>query len=90
VALFTHRDEIERAWAITDPLVQASEECDAPQGYAVGAAGPAAAFRNRESRAWLSLCHHEEGRCDKLGPARRASAGRRSPRWRVGLVKAGP
>jgi glucose-6-phosphate 1-dehydrogenase len=59
-ALFMRSDEIERAWAITDPFVQASEQCDAPQEYAVGSEGPVAAdaFLNRDGRAWLSLCHH--------------------------------
>ncbi|MBI1915665.1 MAG: glucose-6-phosphate dehydrogenase [Planctomycetes bacterium] len=59
-ALFMRSDEIERAWAITDPFVQASEQSDAPEEYAIGSEGPAGAdaFLGRDGRAWLSLCHH--------------------------------
>jgi glucose-6-phosphate 1-dehydrogenase len=59
-ALFMRSDEIERAWAITDPFVQTSEQSDAPQEYAVGSEGPAGAdtFLGGDGRTWLSLCHH--------------------------------
>src|SRR5262249_8003745 len=59
-ALFRRSDEIERAWAIPDPFVQASEAVPAPEQYSVGWEGPACAdaFLARDGRAWLSLCHH--------------------------------
>ncbi len=61
-ALFMRSDEIERAWAIADPFVEASADqgvCHAEE-YAVGSEGPACAdaFLAREGRAWLSLCRH--------------------------------
>ena len=64
-ALFMRSDEIERAWAILDPFIQASEAADTPPPeYAVGSNGPetADAFPARDGRAWLSLCHHEPKR----------------------------
>jgi glucose-6-phosphate 1-dehydrogenase len=61
-SLFMRSDEIERAWAIMDPFIQA---CDCatggqPEEYAIGSAGPAGAdaFLARDGRAWTSLCHH--------------------------------
>jgi glucose-6-phosphate 1-dehydrogenase len=59
-ALFMRSDEIERAWAITDPFVRASEALE-PQEYPPGSQGPAAAdaFLARDGRQWLSLCHHK-------------------------------
>jgi glucose-6-phosphate 1-dehydrogenase len=55
-ALFMRSDEIERAWAIMDPLIAASERPDAPppQEYAAGSYGPACADQllAREARAW--------------------------------------
>ena len=61
-ALFMRSDEIERAWAIMDPLIAASERPDAPrpQEYAVGGEGPACAdeLLARTGRTWLSLCRH--------------------------------
>jgi glucose-6-phosphate 1-dehydrogenase len=55
-ALFMRSDEIERAWAIMDPLIAASERPDGPkpQPYAVGSWGPACAdeLLARDGRAW--------------------------------------
>ncbi len=63
-ALFMRSDEIERAWAVVDPLIAAAERKDAPQPleYAKGSEGPKCAdeFLARTGRAWLSLCHHDE------------------------------
>jgi glucose-6-phosphate 1-dehydrogenase len=59
-ALFMRNDEIERAWAIMDPLIAAAAR---PEGtlleYAPGSAGPACAdeFLARSGRQWLTLCH---------------------------------
>jgi len=60
-ALFMRSDEIERAWAIIDPFVQACAAGDAAEEYAVGSHGPAAADKllAQEGRTWLSLCHHD-------------------------------
>jgi glucose-6-phosphate 1-dehydrogenase len=60
-ALFMRDDEIERAWAIMDPLIAAASRPEAPSlEYAPGSAGPACAdeFLARTGRAWLSLCRH--------------------------------
>jgi glucose-6-phosphate 1-dehydrogenase len=61
-ALFMRSDEIERAWAIMDPLIAAAErpDCVAPMEYAVGSEGPACAdeFLGRDGRQWMSLCVH--------------------------------
>ena len=55
-ALFMRADEIERAWAIVDPVIAASERPDAPalDQYAVGSYGPACAeaMMKREGRQW--------------------------------------
>jgi glucose-6-phosphate 1-dehydrogenase len=59
--LFIRSDNIERCWAIMDPIIAASERDGGSCGeYAVGSAGPACAdeFLAREGRAWLNLCHH--------------------------------
>ncbi len=59
-ALFMRNDEIERAWAIMDPLIAASTRPNAPLWeYATGSEGPACAdkFLARGGREWLSLCH---------------------------------
>ena len=54
-------DEIERAWAIIDPLIAAVESPDGvvPEEYPVGSAGPpsADAFLAKSGRAWVSVCH---------------------------------
>jgi glucose-6-phosphate 1-dehydrogenase len=60
-ALFMRDDEIERAWAIMDPLIAAAERVGgACPEYTTGATGPACAeeFLARSGRQWLSLCHH--------------------------------
>jgi glucose-6-phosphate 1-dehydrogenase len=54
--LFMRSDEIERAWAVMDPLIAASERRDGPrpEEYAVGSWGPACAddLLRREGVAW--------------------------------------
>jgi glucose-6-phosphate 1-dehydrogenase len=61
-ALFMSSAEIERAWAIIDPFLAATERPDAPQPgtYAAGSQGPGCAddFIGREGRAWQTRCHH--------------------------------
>jgi glucose-6-phosphate 1-dehydrogenase len=60
-ALFLRNDEIERGWAIMDPVIAAAARPDAPlEEYARGSEGPAAADEclARTGRRWLSLCHH--------------------------------
>jgi glucose-6-phosphate 1-dehydrogenase len=61
-SLFMRADEIERAWAIMDPFIQASEDesLPTPEEYAIGSEGPACGdeFLKRDGRAWVSLCHH--------------------------------
>jgi glucose-6-phosphate 1-dehydrogenase len=63
-ALFMRSDEIERAWAIMDPLIAAAEGRDGPKPleYPKGADGPkcADAFLAQTGRTWLSLCHHDD------------------------------
>jgi len=59
-ALFMRNDEIERAWAIMDPLIEAATRPNVPLWeYAIGSDGPACAdkFLARGGREWLSLCH---------------------------------
>jgi glucose-6-phosphate 1-dehydrogenase len=55
-ALFMRSDEIERAWAIVDPVVAASERPDAPQpeSYPVSSYGPQCAtdMLARDGRSW--------------------------------------
>jgi glucose-6-phosphate 1-dehydrogenase len=61
-ALFMSSAEIERAWAIMDPLIAAAERAGgaAPLPYAVGSWGPGCAdeFLAGEGRAWVTRCHH--------------------------------
>jgi glucose-6-phosphate 1-dehydrogenase len=60
-ALFMRNDEIERAWAIMDPLIAAANLPKTPLlEYAPGSTGPACAdeFLARSGRQWVSLCHH--------------------------------
>jgi glucose-6-phosphate 1-dehydrogenase len=61
--LFMRNDEIERAWAIMDPLIAAVEKGPPPQPYPLGSDGPACAdaLLRRDGRSWLSLCHHAPG-----------------------------
>jgi glucose-6-phosphate 1-dehydrogenase len=59
-ALFMRNDEIERAWAIMDPLIAAAAQPGAAlQDYAPGSTGPecADAYLGRSGRQWLTLCH---------------------------------
>jgi glucose-6-phosphate 1-dehydrogenase len=61
-SLFMSSAEIERAWAIMDPLIAAAERPDAPTPtpYAVGSGGPVCAdrFLEREGRRWVTRCYH--------------------------------
>lgn len=58
--LFMRDDEIERAWAIMDPIIAATERSDSPrpEEYAVGSNGSGCAdeLLAREGRRWLCLC----------------------------------
>lgn len=58
-SLFMRADEIERAWAIMDPLIAAAEAPGAPQPekYAVGSAGPACGEKllAEDGRAWQPI-----------------------------------
>jgi glucose-6-phosphate 1-dehydrogenase len=65
--LFMRSDEVERAWAIMDPILDAVEGRGdgpglTPTEYPVGSDGPACAdaFLARTGRAWLSLCRHKK------------------------------
>jgi len=53
-ALFARSDEIERAWALIDPLTAPRE----PLPYSAGSWGPAAAvdFLAQDGRAWIAGC----------------------------------
>jgi glucose-6-phosphate 1-dehydrogenase len=55
-SLFMRSDEIERAWEIMDPIIQASErpEASQPQEYAIGSQGPACADKlmAHDGRVW--------------------------------------
>lgn len=57
--LFMRADEIERAWAVMDPLIAATERPDAspPEPYAIGSWGPACAdeLLKRDGAAWLDV-----------------------------------
>lgn len=61
-ALFMRSDEIERAWEIMDPFLQASENPGGPEPetYVLGSEGPknAEALLAREGRRWDTLCKH--------------------------------
>jgi glucose-6-phosphate 1-dehydrogenase len=58
-SLFMRADEIERAWEIMDPIIQAAERPDAPQPepYAVGSQGPKCAdeLLASEGRTWQPI-----------------------------------
>ena len=55
-SLFMRSDEIERAWAIMEPIIQAATEAE-PQEYAVGSDGPASSddLIGRDGRTWQPL-----------------------------------
>ena len=55
-SLFMRSDEIERAWAIMDPIIAAAGESK-PEEYAVGSDGPAGSQEliGRDGRAWQPL-----------------------------------
>ena len=58
-SLFMRSDEIERAWEIMDPIIQAVEAPDAPkpQLYEIGSQGPSCADKMLENdgRKWLPI-----------------------------------
>jgi glucose-6-phosphate 1-dehydrogenase len=62
-SLFSRRDEIERAWAIVDPLIQSMEygSASAPSAYEPESWGPQAAgdFLSREGLSWHHSCSLE-------------------------------
>jgi len=56
--LFMRGDEVEAAWAWTDPIVKAwTDSGDRPKPYDVGSTGPedAAVLMHRENRKWLEI-----------------------------------
>jgi len=59
-SLFMRSDEIERAWEILDPFLQAAQhlESQPPFPYEPGSCGPAEAdgLLGRSGRGWLTLC----------------------------------
>jgi glucose-6-phosphate 1-dehydrogenase len=61
--LFMRSDEIERAWAIMDPIIAAAERPNAecPMDYVRGSEGPTCAdkFLAKSGRRWMSLCRHD-------------------------------
>lgn len=64
-ALFARSDEIERAWALIDPVLAAWEETNTPrlQAYARGSWGPARSdlLLAREGRRWWATSHEAAG-----------------------------
>ena len=60
-SLFMSSAEIERAWAVIDPLIAAAERAGGtPATYPVGSWGPGCAdeFLPRDGRAWALGCEH--------------------------------
>ena len=61
-ALFTRSDEIETAWRLIDPILQAWEKDSNPPlvTYRRGSAGPAESdqFMARDGRLWRAECEH--------------------------------
>jgi glucose-6-phosphate 1-dehydrogenase len=61
-SLFTRSDEIETAWRLIDPIVQAWSTSDVPplSAYPRGSMGPVASdlFMERDGRAWRQECQH--------------------------------
>jgi glucose-6-phosphate 1-dehydrogenase len=61
-ALFTRSDEIETAWRLIDPILQAWENGDGPSlvTYRRGSSGPAESdqFMARDGRIWRAECEH--------------------------------
>jgi len=55
--LFMRGDEVEAAWAWTDPIIAAFGEQDPPLPYATGSSGPdeALALIHRDGRAWREI-----------------------------------
>lgn len=66
-SLFTRSDEIETAWRIIDPIVQAWESPTAPppEIYEVGSWGPGEAevFMHRDGRMWRRECSEHDEAC---------------------------
>ena len=56
--LFMRGDEVEAAWAWTDPIINAWEaKGDKPQGYDPGSSGPedALMLMHRDARRWREI-----------------------------------
>ncbi|MFK7937785.1 MAG: glucose-6-phosphate dehydrogenase [Roseovarius sp.] len=55
--LFMRGDEVEAAWAWTDPVIAAFETAEPPLPYATGSSGPdeALALIHRDGRAWREI-----------------------------------
>jgi glucose-6-phosphate 1-dehydrogenase len=56
--LFMRGDEVEAAWAWTDPIIEGWEErSEAPQPYASGSAGPddSLMLMHRDGRRWREI-----------------------------------
>lgn len=64
-SLFTRADEVEAAWELIDPIIEAWQAPDQPPllTYEAGTWGPAEADRLLEAggRAWYNFVNHDEG-----------------------------
>jgi len=64
-SLFARADEIELAWALTDPILAAWEQSNTPPltTYDVGSWGPIEAddLLAQDGRTWLCGCLHDGG-----------------------------
>ena len=59
--LFMRDDEVEAAWAWTDPIIQGWEERgDVPKPYDIGSNGPddSLALMHRDDRKWRDIKEH--------------------------------
>ena len=63
-SLFTRADEVETAWGLIDPIMQAWESADVPRlsTYMPGSWGPAEAdaLLARDGRAWMNVVAHAD------------------------------
>lgn len=73
-ALFMRDDEIERAWMIMDPFLEASERQDfpPPEQYSIGSMGPECGdvLLAGDGRTWLGLCANHESNGSSSGEDR--------------------
>jgi len=55
--LFMRGDEVEAAWAWTDPIIAEFSDKDPPKAYATGSSGPdeALALIHRDGRSWREI-----------------------------------